>query len=47
MKSNGIYICPADDFDCPYYKRGFCYMAQETGDSPLDQCEAWADEEDE
>jgi hypothetical protein len=47
MKSNGIFLCPTFDEACPYCKRGMCYMAVETGTAPIDECEAWADEEDE
>ena len=47
MKSNGIYMCPTFDETCPYCKKGFCYMQVETGTSPIGECEAWEDEEDE
>ncbi len=38
-------ICPSFDDTCPYCKRGFCYMQEMTGDSPLDQCDEWVDDE--
>ena len=47
MKNNGIYMCPVFDESCPYCKKGFCYMEKETGDSPIGECDAWFDEEDE
>jgi hypothetical protein len=47
MDKKGIYMCPTFDETCPYCKKGMCYMQVETGDSPLEECEAWADEEEE
>ena len=47
MKSNGIYMCPTFDETCPYCKKGFCYMAVETGTSPIGECDAWEEEDDE
>ena len=40
-------ICPSFDDTCPYCKRGFCCMQEMTGDSPLDQCDEWVDDEEE
>ena len=40
-------ICPSFDDTCPYCKEGFCYMQEMTGDSPLDQCDEWVDDEEE
>ena len=45
MKNNGIYMCPTFEETCSYCKKGFCYMEQEIGISPIGECEAWADEE--
>ena len=42
---NMIFICPDDDFECPYYKKGFCYMMSETGSNPIEKCDAWAVED--
>lgn len=47
MKQNGTPFCPADDFECPYYKRGFCHMMPMTGSNPIAECDAWADDEEE
>ena len=44
MNKEGIYQCPIFDETCPYYKKGVCYMQVETGDSPFDECEAWAED---
>lgn len=48
MKQDRTLICPTDDYECPYYKRGFCRMLSMTGDNPILECEAWDidDEED-
>ena len=47
MKQDRTPICPTDDFECPYYKRGFCHMKEMSGGNPIEECEAWADDEEE
>ena len=43
----GVLLYPIFDETCPYCVKGMCYMAKKGEGNPLEECEAWAIEEDE
>ena len=47
MSINGVFLCPVFDEICPYCKKGMCYMAKMGEGNPIEEYDAWADEEEE
>lgn len=47
MAKTGKLICPVFDETCPYCKKGFCHMYEMEGVSPIGECDAWIDDEEE